>query len=437
MPNVIIVGAQWGDEGKGKIVDLLTADMDIVVRFQGGNNAGHTVIIDDKKYVLHLVPSGILHENKVCIIGNGVVLDPIAFLEELDTLQKQGIHVDPKNMRISNRTHLIMPYHKALDAARENYLAGQKIGTTGRGIGPCYEDKVARIGIRTDDLTQPELMRAKITHALHEKNVLLKHYGAAPMTVDFVFDEVMASAPRLIPLCDDISSLLQDAYANQKNVMYEGAQGVHLDIDHGTYPFVTSSNTVTGNIFVGAGFAPHGLNLGETARVIGITKAYTTRVGAGAFPTELLDATGERLREIGCEFGATTGRPRRCGWLDTVIMRESVRLCGFTELCLTKLDVLTGFDTLKICTAYEYKGQQLSLPPQGQGALEHLTPIYETLPGWKEDITACTTWEELPKNAHAYVKRLEELIGVPARIVSVGPDRKQTIVRSIPSKARP
>ena len=426
MSNVVIVGVQWGDEGKGKIVDLLARQIDYVVRFQGGNNAGHTVIVDGKKAALHLVPSGILHEGKICLIGNGVVLDPVVFTQELDTLIAQGVDVSPSRLKISGKTHLIMPYHKALDQARENKLEkGQKIGTTGRGIGPCYEDKVARVGVRASDLTDPELLRAKIAAALKEKNVLFTAlYGMEPLSVDAVFDEVMAAAPRVVPHLTDVSSDLQEAWKEGKSVLFEGAQGIHLDIDHGTYPFVTSSNTVSGNAAAGCGIGPNRLD-----RIIGILKAYTTRVGEGPFPTELNDATGELLRANGGEFGVTTGRPRRCGWQDIVILRESARLNGLTDIALTKLDVLSGFDEIKICVAYDYEGRRMDYPPQESGALERVMPIYESVPGWKEDITACKTWDELPEAARAYVLRLEELSGVPVSMVSVGPDRNQTIFR--------
>ena len=426
MSNVVIVGVQWGDEGKGKIVDLLARQIDYVVRFQGGNNAGHTVIVDGKKAALHLVPSGILHEGKICLIGNGVVLDPVVFTQELDTLIAQGVDVSPSRLKISGKTHLIMPYHKALDQARENKLEkGQKIGTTGRGIGPCYEDKVARVGGRASDLTDPELLRAKIAAALKEKNVLFTAlYGMEPLSVDAVFDEVMAAAPRVVPHLTDVSSDLQQAWKEGKSVLFEGAQGIHLDIDHGTYPFVTSSNTVSGNAAAGCGIGPNRLD-----RIIGILKAYTTRVGEGPFPTELNDATGDLLRANGGEFGVTTGRPRRCGWQDIVILRESARLNGLTDIALTKLDVLSGFDEIKICVAYDYQGRRMDYPPQESGALERVTPIYESVPGWKEDITACKTWDELPEAARAYVLRLEELSGVPVSMVSVGPDRNQTIFR--------
>ncbi len=425
MSNVVVVGVQWGDEGKGKFVDLLSREIDYVVRFQGGNNAGHTVIVDGKKSALHLVPSGILHEGKVCLIGNGVVLDPIVFIQELDTLIAQGVDVSPVRLKISSKAHLIMPYHKVLDQAREKKLEGNKIGTTGRGIGPCYEDKVARVGVRASDLADPELLRSKIEAALLEKNVLFSAlYGIEPLSADAVFDEVMAVAPRFVPYLTDVSSELEEAWAAGKSVLFEGAQGIHLDIDHGTYPFVTSSNTVSGNAAAGSGIGPNRLD-----RIIGILKAYTTRVGEGPFPTELHDATGDLLRTSGGEFGVTTGRPRRCGWQDIVVLRESVRLNGLTDIALTKLDVLSGFEEIKLCVAYEYKGKHIKYPPQEGGALEHVTPVYESMPGWKEDLSACRTWEELPAAARAYVERLEQLSGVPVSMVSVGPDRNQTIFR--------
>ena len=404
MSNVVIVGVQWGDEGKGKFVDLLAQEIDYVVRFQGGNNAGHTVIVDGKKAALHLVPSGILHEGKICLIGNGVVLDPVVFVEELDTLIGQGVDVSPNRLKISSKTHLIMPYHKVLDKARENKLEkGQKIGTTGRGIGPCYEDKVGRVGVRASDLADPDLLKAKIAAALKEKNVLFTAlYGIDALAVDAVFDEVMAVAPRIIPHLTDVSSELEQAWNEGKSVLFEGAQGIHLDIDHGTYPFVTSSNTVSGNAAAGSGVGPNKLD-----RIIGILKAYTTRG----------------------EFGVTTGRPRRCGWQDIPVLRESARLNGLTDVALTKLDVLSGFDTIQICVAYEYKGKRMDYPPQEQGALDLVSPVYESMPGWKEDITACKTWDELPEAARAYVQRLEQLSGVPVSMVSVGPDRNQTIFR--------
>ena len=424
MSNVVIIGAQWGDEGKGKVVDLLAQSAQVVVRFHGGNNAGHTVIVKGQKYALHLIPSGILHPGTLCCVGNGVVMDPGVFCQEMDSLAGRGLDMGPDRLKISYKTHIIMPYHRLLDQAREVKRAGGKIGTTGRGIGPCYEDKAARIGIRAGDFAQPELLRKKVERALEEKNALLTGlYGVEALTVDAVMDEVLPLAKRLAPYLADVSEILTEARDAGKNVMFEGAQAVHLDIDHGTYPYVTSSNAVTANALTGSGI------YGSFARIVGIAKAYTTRVGSGPFPTELDNALGEEIRQKGAEFGVTTGRPRRCGWHDAVILRESARLCGFTEIGLTKLDVLSGLKELKIATAYEYNGKTLRYPPQLEGALEEVTPVYETLPGWDEDITEAKKWEDLPENARKYVTRLEELCGVPVKIVSVGPDREQTIER--------
>ena len=421
MSNMTIVGAQWGDEGKGKIVDLLTSEVDMVVRFQGGNNAGHTVIVDGKKYVLHVVPSGILHPGKMCIIGNGVVLDPASFFEELDALAALGLDVSPERLKISYKTQLIMPYHRAIDAAREG-KAKDKIGTTGRGIGPCYEDKKSRVGVRAGDLTDPEVLKAKIEKALEEKNVLFTQlYGMEAMDAEKVFNDLMALAPRLVPYLADASSLIMEANAAGQNIMFEGAQGVMLDIDHGTYPFVTSSNVVCDNASIGSG-----VNAGLIDQRIAIVKAYTTRVGAGPFPTELFDETGDFLRSQGGEFGATTGRPRRCGWLDLVVLREMVRLCDPTSMALTKLDVLTGIKDLKVCVAYEYEGKVMQYPPQTPRGLDNVKPIFEVLPGWEEDLTACTSWEQLPENCRKYIERIEEILGVKAGFISVGPDRNQT-----------
>ena len=421
MSNMTIVGAQWGDEGKGKIVDLLTSEVDMVVRFQGGNNAGHTVIVDGKKYVLHVVPSGILHPGKMCIIGNGVVLDPAGFFEEIDALAALGLDVSPERLKISYKTHLIMPYHRAIDAAREG-KAKTKIGTTGRGIGPCYEDKKSRVGVRAGDLTDPEVLMAKIEKALEEKNVLFTQlYGMEALDPKKVFDELMALAPRLVPYLADASSLIMDANAAGQSIMFEGAQGVMLDIDHGTYPFVTSSNVVCDNASIGAG-----VNAGLIDERIAIVKAYTTRVGAGPFPTELFDETGDFLRSQGGEFGATTGHPRRCGWLDLVVLREMVRLCDPTSMALTKLDVLTGLKELKVCVAYEYEGKVMQYPPQTPRGLDNVKPVFEVLPGWEEDLTACTSWDSLPENCRKYVERVEEILGVKAGFISVGPDRNQT-----------
>ncbi|HJD98032.1 adenylosuccinate synthase [Mailhella massiliensis] len=424
MSNMTIVGAQWGDEGKGKIVDLLTSEADMVVRFQGGNNAGHTVIVDGKKYVLHVVPSGILHPGKMCIIGNGVVLDPENFLEEIDALQSLGLDVSPERLKISYKTHLIMPYHRIIDGAREG-ASKNKIGTTGRGIGPCYEDKKARVGVRAGDLTDPEVLKARIARALEEKNVLFSQlYGLPALDPETVFSDLMAIAPRIVPYLADVSSLIMDAQESGKNIMFEGAQGVMLDIDHGTYPFVTSSNVVCDNASIGSG-----VNAGIIDQRIAIVKAYTTRVGSGPFPTELFDETGEFLRRQGGEYGATTGRPRRCGWLDLVVLREMIRLCAPTTMALTKVDVLSGLKEIKLCVAYEYEGKVVKFPPQTPRGLEFSKPVFEVLPGWEEDLSGCEGWDDLPKNCRRYIERVEELLGVKAGFISVGPDRKQTFRR--------
>lgn len=425
MANVVIVGAQWGDEGKGKIVDLLSADITAVVRFQGGNNAGHTVIVKGEKYILKLIPSGILHDGKVCMIGNGVVVDPEALCTEMDAITSQGITVSPARLKLSRKAHLIMPYHKALDHAREESKADAKIGTTGRGIGPCYEDKASRIGVRACDLEDLPLLRQKVENALKEKNTLFTAlYGAKAMTVEEIMAWAEPAAQRLVPFLADVSEEIEKVQDAGGSIMFEGAQGIHLDIDHGTYPCVTSSNTVAGNASAGCGIAPSRLD-----RIVGILKAYTTRVGSGPFPTELFDATGDYLQEKGAEFGAVTGRKRRCGWMDMVVLRESIRLCGITEIALTKLDVLSGLKELKICTAYEYQGERIAYPPQREVGMAHVKPIYESLPGWDEDISKASSWEELPEAARAYVHRLEELSGARATIVSVGPDRDNTIIR--------
>lgn len=420
MANIVVFGSQWGDEGKGKIVDMLAEDSKAIVRFQGGNNAGHTLVVDGEECILHLIPSGILHPGKQCLIGNGVVLDPGVFCQELDKLDAKGIDVSASRMMISKKTHIIMPYHRLIDAAREAAKSDDgKIGTTGRGIGPCYEDKMNRCGIRAGDFANLDLLKEKIGKALEEKNILFKHlYGTEPMDIDAVFDEVLPFAKRLVPYLGDVSSAIQDAAGS---VLFEGAQGTHLDIDHGTYPFVTSSNTVTANAASGAGCSPRDLE-----RIIAIVKAYTTRVGGGPFATELEDADGEYMQQQGHEFGATTGRKRRCGWLDLVVLRESVRLNGPTELAITKLDVLSGMKELKLCVAYEYNGEQVSYPPQEQNGMAYVTPVYESMPGWDEDITGARSWDELPENAVKYLKRIEDITGVKVGIVSVGPDRVQT-----------
>ncbi|MFP4071287.1 MAG: adenylosuccinate synthase [Desulfovibrionales bacterium] len=426
MANVVVMGGQWGDEGKGKIVDLLAENADCIVRFQGGNNAGHTLVVGEEKIILHLIPSGILHEGKTCLIGNGVVLDPQVFCEEIDKLARHGVSVGPDRLMVSKKAHLIMAFHKVLDGAREQAKSGKdKIGTTGRGIGPCYEDKASRVGIRAADLLDRKLLKDKIAKALVEKNALFEHlYGIDPLDPETVFSELLPWADRVAPYIGDVSTVLENTAKSGKMVLFEGAQGTHLDIDHGTYPFVTSSNTVSGNAAAGSGCSS-----GLLHRIIPVVKAYTTRVGAGPFPTELFDACGEHMQVNGAEFGATTGRKRRCGWLDVAVLRESVRLNGPTEIALTKLDVLGGLEELKICTAYHYRGEVIAHPPQEQNGLAHVTPVYESIPGWKEDISAARTWEDLPEPTKHYILRIEELLGVKVGMVSVGPERSQIIFR--------
>ena len=426
MSNIVIFGSQWGDEGKGKIVDLMTRDIDIIVRFQGGNNAGHTLVTAGKKFILHLIPSGILHKGKKCLIGNGVVVDPEVLVKEMDSLAAEGLDVGPDRLQISLKAHLILPYHRLLDNAREAARSkSSKIGTTGRGIGPCYEDKAARVGIRAGDLLDLDLLRHKIARALEEKNVLFANlYGMAPLDPEDVFIKVRALAPKLIPHLADVSAVLHEAWATDKSVLFEGAQGTHLDIDHGTYPYVTSSNTVVGNTSAGSGCPPSRLE-----RIVAVVKAYTTRVGSGPFPTELEDLVGDHMQREGDEFGATTGRKRRCGWLDLVVLRESVRVNGPTDLVITKLDVLSGLSELRICTAYEFEGRTLEYPPQVENGLDRVTPVYETLPGWSQTISDATSWVSLPTEAKEYIKRVERLLGVPVSMVSVGPDRDQILHR--------
>ena len=426
MANMTVFGAQWGDEGKGKIVDLLGSEVACVVRYQGGNNAGHTVIVNGEKTVLHVIPSGILHDGTFCIIGNGVVLDPFVFLEELEHLHLKHIDTSPKRLFVSPKTQLIMPYHKVLDSARESIKSAKgKIGTTGRGIGPCYEDKMARIGVRAGDLNDKELVRQKIETALVEKNILFKNlYHIDEMDADAVYKEVMAVADKLLPYVQDTTAIFYDLKKQGKSCLFEGAQGVMLDIDHGTYPYVTSSNTICSNAGVGAGVPSEFIT-----EHIAIVKAYTTRVGAGPFPTELFDGTGKYLQQKGGEFGATTGRTRRCGWVDARVLRECYRVCKPTTFALTKLDVLGGLDEIKICVAYTLNGKELAVPPSSASDFAAVQPVYETLPGWKEDISSCLRYEDLPENAKKYVARLEELIGVKAGFISVGPDRNQTIRR--------
>ena len=427
MSNIVIVGTQWGDEGKGKIVDLLAEFAEIVVRFQGGNNAGHTMVVDGEQFISHLVPSGIL-QGKTCLLGNGMVVDPEVLLEELDNLNSKGIDVGPDRLKISEKAHIIMPYHKHIDLARENMKGVQKIGTTGRGIGPCYEDKATRRGIRFVDFLDLKEFGEKVKAMLEEKNFYLEHFfSAETLEPASIIDQYKGYADRLSPHIINISIVINQAIKENKQILFEGAQGTHLDIDHGTYPFVTSSNTVSGNACCGAGIGPK-----EITGVVGIVKAYTTRVGSGPFPTELFDEIGDKIQEKGAEFGATTGRKRRCGWLDTVLLRNAARLNGLTGLVITKLDVLDGLEDLNICTGYEYNGRIIRDFPASLKILGSCKPVYEVLPGWPEDISDIRKIEDLPKNAKHYLNRIEELIETPIDIISVGPGREETIVINNP-----
>jgi len=430
MSNVVIIGTQWGDEGKGKVVDLLAEHADVVVRFQGGNNAGHTMVVQGKQFISHLVPSGIL-QGKTCYLGNGMVIDPGVLLEELDYLSDHGISVGPDQVRISEKAHVIMPYHKSLDHAREIKKGDNKIGTTGRGIGPCYEDKASRRGIRFIELTNSNVFAERVKSILEEKNFTLEKYlSAASLKADEIIDTYTAYAVRLAPYVGNISVELHRSLRTGKQILFEGAQGTHLDIDHGTYPFVTSSNTLSGNACCGAGIGPK-----EIQHVIGIVKAYTTRVGRGPFPSELFDDIGDTIQEKGAEFGATTGRRRRCGWLDTVILNNAVRLNGLTGLAVTKLDVLGGLDSLNICTGYEYQGETLDYFPGDLQVLGECKPIYETHPGWSEDISGIRNYNDLPENTKKYLRRIEEIVETPVQIISIGPARDETIVVKNPYTA--
>ncbi|MCC6694930.1 MAG: adenylosuccinate synthase [Candidatus Hydrogenedentes bacterium] len=427
MPAYVIVGMQWGDEGKGKVVDYLTSQADMVVRHQGGNNAGHTVVVGGKQTVLHLIPSGILHEGTVCIIGNGTVLDPQVLCKELDSLDASGCGYKGR-LFISSGAHVIMPYHKVLDKAQERFRGSRKIGTTGRGIGPAYADKADRFGIRFADFADPALFRQKLADALEYKNLILKDtFHEEPMEVDAVLKEYAPFAERLRPFVADSVVMVHDALRKGKRLVFEGAQGTMLDLDHGTFPYVTSSTTLAGGVCAGAGVGPKEVN-----GVIGIVKAYSTRVGEGPFPTELLDDTGELLRKQGHEFGATTGRPRRCGWLDCVQLRRAAMLNGATSIVLTKPDVLTVVDTIRICTSYKINGVTTMDFPAHVTDLEKVVPVYEEMPGWNQDISGCRAWDELPANAQRYFERIESLVGVPISIVSVGPGREQTITHKDP-----
>jgi len=421
MPAVVLLGAQWGDEGKGKATDLLGGRVDYVVRYQGGNNAGHTVVIGDQKYALHLLPSGILSPNVVPVIGTGVVIDPAVLLEEIKGLNERGINTS--KLKISTNAHLITPYHRTIDKVSERFLGKSKIGTTGRGIGPAYADKINRIGIRIQDLFDQSILKQKIEAALHDKNqILVKVFNRKGITVDEVIAEYLGYAEILKPYVTDTSLLLDHALQQGKVVLLEGSQGTLLDVDHGTYPFVTSSNPTAGGASTGSGIGPT-----KITRVIGILKAYTTRVGSGPFPTELFDEDGEALRKIGGEVGVTTGRNRRCGWFDAPIARYAVRVNGLTDFFLTKLDVLTGWEKIPVCVAYEIDGKHVEELPASQSDFHHAKPIYEYLPGWKENISKARSVADLPKNAQEYVKFLEKISGAPMSAIGVGPGRDETI----------
>ena len=422
MSSVVVVGTQWGDEGKGKITDFLSEKAEVIARYQGGDNAGHTIKFNGVTYKLHLIPSGIFAENKISVIGNGVVINPKSLVEEIAYLHEHGVATN--NLRISDRAHVVLPYHILLDQLQEDAKGDQKIGTTIKGIGPAYMDKAARVGIRVADLLDKEIFAERLRSNLEEKNrTFTKLFGTAPIEFEDVFEEYYQYGQEIKQYVCDTSVVLNDALDANKRVLFEGAQGVMLDIDQGTYPFVTSSNPVAGGVTIGSGVGPSKID-----KVVGVCKAYTSRVGDGPFPTELHDEVGQQIREIGKEYGTTTGRPRRIGWFDTVVMRHSKRVSGITNLALNSIDVLSGLETVKICTAYERNGEQILHYPASLKELAECTPIYEELPGWSEDITACRTLEELPENARNYVYRIAELVGVRISTFSVGPDRDQTNV---------
>jgi len=421
MATTILVGAQWGDEGKGKIIDVLTESADLVVRTQGGNNAGHTVILKGVKYVLHLVPSGILHRGKVCVVGNGVVVDPVSLCEEIEGLEKLGVKVTPKNLALSETAHVVFPYHRELDAQREVLKGRNKIGTTKRGIGPAYGDKAARVGVRLLDLIQPERFAEILKTRIKENNEVLKAFGAKPLSYKKVLADYQAAGERLKPFVTNTVVLLNDALRQKKNILFEGAQGTFLDIDHGTYPYVTSSNTTAGGACTGSGVPPNRMD-----RVVGVMKAYTTRVGEGPLPTENAEIA-DMLHAMGREFGATTGRPRRCGWFDAVAVRHAVMVNGIDELAVTNIDGLDTVETLKVCVAYRVGGRQYDYVPSDAAVLAQCEPVYVELPGWRQSTSAVKRWKDMPARARAYLKALSDLTGAPIRIASVGPGREQTI----------
>ncbi|OLN22311.1 adenylosuccinate synthase [Domibacillus antri] len=426
MSSVVVVGTQWGDEGKGKVTDFLSENAEVVARYQGGNNAGHTIKFNGVTYKLHLIPSGIFYSDKICVIGNGMVVDPKALVKELEYLHGHGVSTD--NLRISNRAHVILPYHLKIDEVEEERKGANKIGTTKKGIGPAYMDKAARMGIRMADLLDRETFEEKLTHNIAEKNRLLERfYETEGFKVEDILDEYYEYGQQIKHLVCDTSVVLNDALDEGRRVLFEGAQGVMLDIDQGTYPFVTSSNPVAGGVTIGSGVGPS-----KITHVVGVSKAYTTRVGDGPFPTELNNEIGDRIREVGREYGTTTGRPRRVGWFDSVVVRHARRVSGLTDLSLNSIDVLTGIETLKICTAYRYKGELITEYPANLRTLAECEPVYEELPGWTEDITGVKDLNELPANARHYIERVSQLTGIPLSVFSVGPDRNQTnVVRSV------
>lgn len=422
MSSVVVVGTQWGDEGKGKITDFLSKQADVVARYQGGDNAGHTIVFNDTKYKLHLIPSGIFYSDKTCVIGNGMVVNPKSLITELAYLHERGVSTD--NLRISNRAHVILPYHQLQDKLEEDAKGDAKVGTTLKGIGPCYMDKAARIGIRITDLLDKEVFAEKLKTVLTIKNrMFVKMYEVDAVEFDDIFEEYYAYGQQFAKYVCDTSVVLNDALDDEQKILFEGAQGVLLDIDHGTYPFVTSSNAASGGVSSGAGIGPSKID-----HVVGVCKAYTSRVGDGPFPTQLDDEIGHTIREVGKEYGTTTGRPRRVGWFDSVVVRHSRRVSGITDLCLNSIDVLTGLETLKICTAYEFEGKLLDEYPPNFRVLEQCEPVFEELPGWTEDITGVRKFEDLPVNAQRYVKRIEALTGIELLTFSVGPAREQTVI---------
>jgi adenylosuccinate synthase len=423
MPGLAIIGCQWGDEGKGRVVDLLSNKVDMVVRFQGGDNAGHTVVKGNDEFKLHLIPSGILYPEVICVIGNGVVLNPEVLIEELDDLESKGINTD--NLRISSNAHLVMPYHIILDKAGEHRLGKSKIGTTHKGIGPVYADKALRMGIRTQDLKDLKIFKTKLEESLKLNNKIIKRiYGLDPLDMDEVFDKYRQYGKRISRYIIDTTSLVSEALDNNKKVMFEGAQGTMLDIDHGTYPYVTSSSTIAGGVCVGAGIGPSRLD-----EILGVVKAYTTRVGSGPFPTEDISKIGDYLREKGYEYGTTTGRPRRCGWLDAVILKYSIMINSIDSIALTKLDILSGLKKVKICTGYKYDGKVYDHMPCHQTVLHKCTPVYEEYQGWSEDISGIKNFEDLPRQARNYIKNIEKIAKVAVSMVSVGAERSKIIMR--------